>query len=171
MLTTRSQNALHFLTALAAFPVGTVRSLQDITNAEKLPHAYLEQILPSLRKAGLVTAQRGSYGGYKLAKPASEISAWDVVQAVEQRLDQTACQGKSDCGQGTEQPGSCRLHDFLSGLNITVERYLKTSSLLTLSQPKKSVTSIPVTVHHALLTGSEHGGKKNKAWGLKNLTP
>ena len=148
MLTTRSQNALHFLAALAALPVGTVRSLQDITDEEQLPHAYLEQILPSLRKAGLVIAQRGSYGGYKLAKPAHEISAWDVVQAAEHKLDQTVCGGKHDCSHKQGQPGPCRLHSFLSGLNYSVEDYLKQSTLADLSKRPKpaNYAPIPITV-------------------------
>ena len=39
-------------------------------SAEKLPHAYLEQLVGDLRRAGLVTATRGQSGGYRLARPA-----------------------------------------------------------------------------------------------------
>lgn len=52
-------------------------SIQDI------PARFLEGILGDLRRAGIVGSQRGSDGGYWLAKPASEVSVADVIRAVE----------------------------------------------------------------------------------------
>lgn len=89
MLSTRSQNALCFLLALAESPHGTLVSLQEITTREGLPHAYLEQILPTLRKSGLVSSQRGAWGGYKLSRPAEDISVWDVVSPLEKKKKST----------------------------------------------------------------------------------
>jgi Rrf2 family protein len=54
-----------------------------IVAAQKIPPKFLENILSELRHAGLVESQRGSDGGYWLAKPASEITVADVMRAVE----------------------------------------------------------------------------------------
>jgi Rrf2 family protein len=52
------------------------------TRAE-LPRQFLQNILNQLRRGGLVASQRGSEGGYRLARPATEISLADVMRAVE----------------------------------------------------------------------------------------
>lgn len=56
-----------------------------------LPEAYLEQLLGSLRRAGLVSASRGVQGGYRLSRPAEEISARDILEALEGPLSFSDC--------------------------------------------------------------------------------
>jgi Rrf2 family protein len=62
--------------------VGNVKA-EDIAVAEDIPIKFLEGILRQLRLAGLVTAQRGSDGGYRLGKEPSEISVADVIRAID----------------------------------------------------------------------------------------
>jgi Rrf2 family protein len=54
-----------------------------IVTAQGIPARFLESILSELRRAGIVASQRGSEGGYWLARPASEVSVADVIRAVE----------------------------------------------------------------------------------------
>lgn len=56
---------------------------ERIGAAQHIPVKYLENILSELRQAGIVRSQRGSEGGYWLARPAAEISVADVIRAVE----------------------------------------------------------------------------------------
>jgi len=56
---------------------------RDIAASEQLPVDYVEQILLRLRRAGLVRSTRGAKGGYALAKPATEISMREVIEASE----------------------------------------------------------------------------------------
>ena len=49
-------------------------SLAEVAGAEMLPLAYLEHLVAKLRDAGLVGSVRGAHGGYRLARPASEIA-------------------------------------------------------------------------------------------------
>jgi Rrf2 family cysteine metabolism transcriptional repressor len=58
-------------------------SLTEIAADEDLPRAYLEQLVTSLRDAGLVTATRGARGGYELTAPPSEIHMGEVLRALE----------------------------------------------------------------------------------------
>ncbi len=55
----------------------------EIARRQNIPKRYLEQILLSLKKAGIVNSFRGKAGGYTLAKAPGEIKASDVVQAIE----------------------------------------------------------------------------------------
>jgi Rrf2 family protein len=56
---------------------------EAIAAAQGIPQNFLENILADLRHAGLVKSQRGADGGYRLARPAAEISVADVIRAVE----------------------------------------------------------------------------------------
>jgi Rrf2 family protein len=56
---------------------------EALATTAELPRQFLQNILNQLRRAGLVASQRGSEGGYRLARPASEISLADVMRAVE----------------------------------------------------------------------------------------
>jgi Rrf2 family protein len=56
---------------------------RELAAVERLPADYVEQILLRLRRAGVIKSTRGARGGYTLARPASEISIRDVIQASE----------------------------------------------------------------------------------------
>jgi Rrf2 family transcriptional regulator, cysteine metabolism repressor len=58
-------------------------SLAEIAAAEDLPRAYLEQLVMSLRDAGLVTSTRGARGGYQLVRPPAETRMGEVLRALE----------------------------------------------------------------------------------------
>ncbi|GKV66770.1 MULTISPECIES: cysteine metabolism transcriptional regulator CymR [Sporosarcina] len=57
--------------------------LRKIAEEQSLSEAYLEQLIPPLRNSGLVKSVRGAYGGYKLAKEPSQITAGDVIRLLE----------------------------------------------------------------------------------------
>ena len=66
-------------------------SLAEIAEAEDLPRAYLEQLVMSLRDAGLVHSTRGARGGYELARPPAEIRMSDVLRALEGPIAPMVC--------------------------------------------------------------------------------
>ena len=74
--------ALRALLELAAAPPGPVKG-ERLATAPEIPPKFLENILTELRRAEIVASQRGVDGGYRLAKPPSEISVADVVRALE----------------------------------------------------------------------------------------
>jgi Rrf2 family protein len=57
--------------------------IQEIAAREGIPQRYLEQVLLSLKRAGILTSKRGSAGGYHLTKPPEEITVGAVLRAVE----------------------------------------------------------------------------------------
>ncbi|MFN3927527.1 MAG: RrF2 family transcriptional regulator [Pseudanabaenaceae cyanobacterium] len=80
-LTKRGQYALKAMLDLA-LQGGKLTSVRQIAHRQEIPLPFLEKILLELRQAGLVTAQRGSKGGYTLGKSAKEISIRDILGAI-----------------------------------------------------------------------------------------
>lgn len=57
--------------------------IQEIAGREGIPQRYLEQVLLSLKRAGILTSKRGSAGGYHLTTPPEDITVGAVLRAVE----------------------------------------------------------------------------------------
>jgi Rrf2 family transcriptional regulator, cysteine metabolism repressor len=66
-------------------------SLAEIAAEEELPRAYLEQLVMSLRDAGLVTSTRGAHGGYELGRAPQDIRMSDVLRALEGPIAPMIC--------------------------------------------------------------------------------
>ena len=81
-LTTRGHYSVKALLDLSLQPAGTVSSVNAIATRQNLPAPYLEKLLIALRRSHIVAAVRGAHGGYRLAKPPSEISLGQILEAV-----------------------------------------------------------------------------------------
>ncbi|HTZ07340.1 MAG TPA: Rrf2 family transcriptional regulator [Gaiellaceae bacterium] len=75
--------ALRALLELAAAPPPGQVSAERLASAQAIPPKFLENILLELRRGEIVISQRGVDGGYRLARPAGEISVADVIRALE----------------------------------------------------------------------------------------
>jgi len=90
-VSTRFRYGLRLLVDLAmSYEKGPVL-LKDIAECEKISKKYLEQIVISLRTAGLIGATRGSKGGYYLMKPPSKIKVVDVYRILEGSFAPVEC--------------------------------------------------------------------------------
>ena len=83
-LSARVDYALRAVCELAA--ADGPRTVDQLSTAQQIPHKYLESILGELRRGGLLRSQRGPDGGYRLARPATEISIADVIRALDGEL-------------------------------------------------------------------------------------
>lgn len=102
-LSTKGRYGLRALIDLAVNSGSESVPISSIAAREGISEAYLEQLMAKLKKAGLVTSSRGAQGGYRLAKPADQISVGDILRALEGNLDAVQCAGLSDEGcQGSE---------------------------------------------------------------------
>lgn len=106
---TRIHNAILILCFLAGYKGKYAASLNLIRKNLKLSYEYLEQIVPSLKKAGLVKSYRGSAGGYRLAKKAETISFLDVISALEGDMRVANCVAGGRCKIEKKCP-SKRIH-------------------------------------------------------------
>ena len=92
-LTTRGRFAVTSMIDLSLHSENGPVRLADIAKRQKISLPYLEQIFGKLRRAELVKSVRGPGGGYRLGRDASEISAGEIVEAVEGIMDMSQCQG------------------------------------------------------------------------------
>ncbi|HUP87393.1 MAG TPA: Rrf2 family transcriptional regulator [Acidimicrobiales bacterium] len=82
-ISAKAEYAMRALLTLAAEPEAKPLTADRLAAAQALPVKFLENILVDLRRGGLVRSQRGSEGGYRLARPAREITAADVLRLVD----------------------------------------------------------------------------------------
>lgn len=102
-LSTRGRYGLRALIDLAVNSETESVSISSIALRQGISEAYLEQLMAKLKKAGLVVSMRGAQGGYKLARPAEQISVGDILRALEGNLDAVQCAGLSEEGcQGAQ---------------------------------------------------------------------
>jgi Rrf2 family transcriptional regulator, cysteine metabolism repressor len=91
MFSTKAEYGVRVMVELARRAGDDPVPLAEIAAHDGLPLAYLEHLVARLRKAGLVDSRRGSRGGYMLARPSSEITMAEVVEALEGSIAPIEC--------------------------------------------------------------------------------
>lgn len=102
---------------------------KEVAAKQEIPLMFLTKILGILIKSGLVVSQRGSHGGISLAKPPSEITLSEIVEAIEGPFALNACLGEA--GQCGRKP-YCKVHQvwhraqraLLKELEITIDQLI-----------------------------------------------
>lgn len=90
-LTKKADYGLMALKYLAEQKDGTAHSAKDIAEAYHIPQQLLAKILQTLARGGLLVSHAGTNGGYALARPATAISAFEVIRAIDGPLFITSC--------------------------------------------------------------------------------
>ena len=124
------------LACLAKAP-NAVLSASDLAEQAKLELPTVSKVLKPLSRAGLVQAFRGSQGGYRLAKPATQISLYAVLEAMEGRPGMTECSGEhSQC----QHEPHCGIQDHWQRINGVIAGALQSVSIAELGgKPAKSI--------------------------------
>ncbi|MPV85528.1 Rrf2 family transcriptional regulator [Ostreibacterium oceani] len=100
-------------------------SLAEISEVQGISLSYLEQLFARLRRYDIVKGVRGPGGGYRLARPASDISIADIINAVDEKLDATRCAGHENCQDGRK----CITHELWFDLSQRIYGFLHNVSL------------------------------------------
>ena len=124
-LTTKGRYAVTAMLDLALNQDQGPISLADIAQRQDISLSYLEQLFSRLRKQGLVSSVRGPGGGYTLGRDATSIDIAQVITAVDESLDTTACGGTGKCHG--DQP--CLTHALWQDLSNSIYAYLSSISL------------------------------------------
>lgn len=115
---------------------------RDISEAERLPADYVEQILLRLRRAGLVRSVRGARGGYFLDREPALISVHDVMAACDHQIFEVNCDAHpvddARCGPGSQ----CSIRPVWVALRNRVDELLKGVTLADLLQDESQVQEL-----------------------------
>ena len=124
-LTTKSRYAVTAMLDIASHNSGSPISLPEISHRQNISLSYLEQLFSRLKKSGLVDSIKGPGGGYMLSKDANEIVISEVIRAVDEDLETTACNGKSNCHNNHQ----CISHNLWQDLGTEINNFLSDITL------------------------------------------
>jgi len=119
-LTTKGRYAVTAMLDLALHAQKGPVSLSDISDRQSISVASLAQLFAKLRKGLLVSSVRGPGGGYQLARAAGLIHVAEIIDAVDESVDATRCQGQGDCQQGV----TCLTHELWTDLSQQIHHFL-----------------------------------------------
>jgi Rrf2 family protein len=91
----RTDYATRAVLALALADTETPMKLEELARRTAVPQSVLEQVMPTLRSAGVVRSERGAHGGYRLNRPPKEITLERVVRLFQGQLAPIGCATRS----------------------------------------------------------------------------
>ncbi len=141
--------ALKYLAEQATGATPAAQSAKDIAQAYHIPPPLLAKILQTLARAGLLVSHAGTNGGYALAKPASQISAFEVIRAIDGPLFITSCitiHGTCDLA------GHCTIKEPLRKVNDSIKDLLSNIYISDLVEMAEGAHSDDAAVGAGLIT-------------------
>jgi FeS assembly SUF system regulator len=128
----------------------TVMSAADVAAATGIAAPTVSKLLKSLAKASLVTSTRGTNGGYQLARNPREISAAEIIDALEGPVSITECSASDGL---CEHEDVCNVGSAWQRINVAIRRALDDVTLSDLSRtsspvPRFSFAGLPITVEN-----------------------
>lgn len=127
VISTKGRYALRIMLDLAQHSEDGFVSLKTVSQRQEVSLKYMEAIAAVLNRAGLVVSQRGKEGGYRLSRPAAEISVAEVLHSAEGSLAAVSCleSGESCC----ERSEHCLTLPMWKKLDALMDGYLSGISI------------------------------------------
>ena len=126
-VTSKGRYALRVMLDLAPHPDEGYISLKTVAERQDISMKYLEAIVGSLKKAGLVDSSRGKEGGYSLLRPPEEYSVGEILRSTEDKLAPVSCITAE--GVACAQASACLTLPMWRELDELTNAYLDTVSL------------------------------------------
>lgn len=137
-LSTRSRYGLRAMLVLALYEGNEPVMTKEIAERQNLPVTYLEQLMLTLRKAGLVNATRGAKGGYVLTREPKNIRLIDIVEALEGSLEIADCADVPSCCVDAR---ICALKEIFDEANRALRAVFENITLAELAERQRSKES------------------------------
>jgi Rrf2 family transcriptional regulator, cysteine metabolism repressor len=161
MFSTKAEYGVRVMVELARRAGEEPVPLAEIAADDGLPLAYLEHLVARLRRAGLVDSRRGSRGGYLLARPSTEITMAEVVEALEGSIAPIECiseasDGSIVCSRESLNERACPTKLLWTRVRGSIVRTLQETTLadLALAPAIPTGTILPTLDIHPLTTGA-----------------
>src|SRR6266436_9015279 len=143
------------LAALAGEP-GRVQTAASLAEQTHIAAPTVCKLLKQLQRAGLVTSTRGPRGGYQLARPATQISAAAILDALEGPVALTDCSvGHGNC----DIEATCRVGKVWQRLNLAIRRSLYDVSLAQLAGLDPTQVRLPELEREMTSAATRGGGR------------
>jgi len=137
-ISTRGRYGVRLMVALALNYGNGTTLLKDVSRREGISGKYLGQIIIPLKSAGLILSQRGSHGGYTLARPPEAITVKDVVEAIEGKIAAVLCVNDPEaCARAS----SCVATGVWRKLSADIERSLSSFTLAALARQARELNA------------------------------
>lgn len=138
---------LRCLISLAREGKGGQLSISDMAEREGISVPYASKLLSTLRKAGLVTAERGRGGGFSIAREPAEIDLYEIITSLGGPIiDPDHCVRFSGQEDECVHIDDCSVHHVLGGLAGYIQSFLSRTTLADLVDTKKPITAGPITL-------------------------
>ncbi len=109
-ITIKSEYAMRIMMHLAGCGQNNPVSLTSILKEAKVPKEFAEKIVSDLRKAKLIASARGRKGGYQLTKPPSQMTVFEIMEAVDEPRKIIKCNFNEEC---CSDPESCAIKNIV----------------------------------------------------------
>lgn len=146
-VSTKSEYGLRALIYLGTHGADRVIPAREIAEKWDVPVKYLEQILKSLKGAGIVTGHVGVGGGYRLARPASLITAGEAIRVLDGRIAPMGCVSSYDYVPCDFEP-TCGLKTLWARTRAAMLGVLDQTTIADLSVPRSAQTVINLSLIH-----------------------
>ena len=146
---TRGEYGVRMMVELARHHGAGPISLTEMADHESLPRPYLEQLVVSLREAGLVASTRGAHGGYQLTKDPKDIHMGEVLRALEGPIAPMVCASEDPAHAGIcERMGFCNVNHLWTTVRNAITTALDSITLADLATPRAQhpFHSAPVSI-------------------------
>lgn len=140
-ISTKGDYGLRAMLELALRYGSGLTTSQEIAAHQGIPVAYLDQLLTTLGKAGLVRSVRGPQGGHMLARPPHQITVSEVISALEGPTAPVSC--LTDVGF-CHLSGACVLQEVWSKVEEVTQEVLASVTLEELAKHQKAQVSAPM---------------------------
>ncbi|MFT7901393.1 Rrf2 family transcriptional regulator [Tenacibaculum ascidiaceicola] len=131
MLSKKTKYGIKALTFIAKQEKGTMVQIATISENENISHKFLESILLTLRKSGILGAKKGKGGGYYLLKPANEIKMTDVIRTLEGPIAMVPCVSLNYYEKCDDCPDeeACSVHKLMIQVRDNTLQVLRNNTL------------------------------------------
>ena len=129
-LSTRVRYGVRAMIELAKQPSDRPIPLRELAQNQQISPKYLEQMAASLKIAGLIESVRGAEGGYRLARPAREITVWDIYNVLDVSVEPIECLLSTAC----QREPVCAARELWAEMTEAMTKILKNKNLAHLAK-------------------------------------
>lgn len=137
-ISSRGEYGVRAMVTLAHNYGGRPMSIAAMAKASAVPEPYLEQLIGSLRRAGLVESKRGAQGGYVLARPPSAIRVGEVYRVMEGPVAPMECVSEDPADQTCPLIDACETRPVWLKVRDSIVEALDSTTLADLLRPSRN---------------------------------